>query len=209
MKLIIFGATGSVGKQLVIQALSLDHSVTAFIRGGKGPLKDFDHENLRYFEGDVLDSESVFNAVQGHDAVFCVIGAGKKGNLRAPGTRNIIDAMEVHGIKRLICQSTLGAGESWNNLNFFWKYIMFGWLLREAYRDHLLQEEYVIDSNLDWTLVRPGALTDGPVTGKFKHGFPASNRSITLKISRSDTAFFLLQQLESDEYIRKTPALSY
>lgn len=209
MKLIIFGATGSVGKQLVIQALSLDHSVTAFIRGDKGTLKDFNHKNIRYIKGDVLDPDSVFQAVKGHDAVFCVIGAGKKGNVRAPGTRNIIQAMEVHGIKRLICQSTLGAGESRKNLNFFWKYIMFGWLLKDAYNDHLLQEEYVMNSNLDWTLVRPGALTDGPVTGSFKHGFPAWDRSIALKISKADTAFFLLQQLESDEYIRKTPALSY
>lgn len=209
MKLIIFGATGSVGKQLVIQALSLDHTVTAFIRGDKGPLKDFDHKNLRYIQGDVLDPDSVFQAVNGHDVVFCVIGAGKKGNVRAPGTRNIIHAMETHGIKRLICQSTLGTGESRQNLNFFWKYIMFGWLLKEAYQDHLLQEKYVMESNLDWTLVRPGALIDGPVTGSFKHGFPASDRSITLKISRADVAFFLLRQLEFEEYIRKTPALSY
>lgn len=208
MKIIIFGATGTVGKQLVLQALGLDHQVTAFVRGGKGPLAEFEHDHLQFIEGDVLNLQSVRQAIKGHEAVFCVLGAGKKGRVRGPGTRNIIDAMEFHGIKRFICQSTLGAGDSRANLNFIWKYIMFGWLLKEAYKDHQIQEEHVMNSNLDWTLVRPGALTDGPVTGNFKHGFPPSEKT-QLKISRADTAMFLLQQLESDQYLKKTPALSY
>lgn len=208
MKILVFGATGTVGKQVVIQALRLDHEVAAFVRGDKGSLEELNSSNLRILQGNVLDPDSVKQAVKGQDAVICVLGAGRKGGVRAPGTRHIIAAMESLGVKRLICQSTLGAGDSRANLNFIWKYIMFGWLLKEAYKDHQLQEEYVKRSNLDWTLIRPGAFTDGPATGKFKHGFPPTEKS-KLKISRADVAMFLLMQLESDEYLRKTPALSY
>jgi putative NADH-flavin reductase len=208
MKLIIFGATGTVGKQLVLQALALDHEVTAFVRD-KTKLQDIEHPDLSIYEGDVLNSTSVEKAMPGHNAVICALGAGRKGGVRAPGTLNIIRAMEKAGVKRFICQSTLGAGESWRNLNFFWKYIMFGWFLKKAYQDHELQEEYVKNSNLDWTLVRPGAFTDGKATGNYRHGFPPDDKSTKLKISRADIAMFILMQLNSHEYLRKAASLSY
>lgn len=208
MKLIIFGATGSVGKPLVLQALGLGHQVTAFARN-KNALAEIDHENLYVYEGNVFDPPSVEAAVKGHEAVICVLGAGRKGVVRSRGTRNIILAMEKWGIKRLICQSTLGAGDSRANLNFFWKRIMFGWLLKAAYLDHEEQEKYVKNSGLDWTLVRPAAFIDGPVTGNFKHGFSPYDKSIRLKISRADVAMFLLMQLNTHEYLRKAPGLSY
>ena len=208
MKLIIFGATGTIGKPLILQALTLEHAVTAFVRE-KNKLQDIAHPLLTVYEGDVLNSSSVEKAVQGHDAVICVLGAGRKGVVRAEGTRNIIRAMEKAGIKRFICQSTLGAGDSQANLNFFWKRIMFGWLLKEAFKDHELQEQYIRQSKLDWIIVRPGAFTDGKATGNFRHGFAPHDRSIKLKISRADVAMFLLMQLDSDDYLRKTPGLSY
>ncbi len=208
MKLIIFGATGSVGKQLVLQALGMGHQVTAFVRNSTS-LADIDHKNLHIIEGNVLEPSAVEEAIKGHEVVFCVLGAGRKGVVRSYGTRHIIQAMEKLGVKRFICQSTLGAGDSRANLNFFWKRIMFGWLLRAAYLDHEQQEKYVKASKLDWTIVRPAAFTDGPVTGKFKHGFSPQDKSITMKISRADVAMFLLMQLDSMEYLRKTPGLSY
>lgn len=208
MKLIIYGATGSIGKQLVLQALSLGHSVTAFVRN-KANLKEITHANLHVFEGDVLNSDAVEKAMVGHDAVLCALGAGRKGKVRAEGTRNITKAMETLGIKRFICQTTLGVGDSRANLNFFWKYIMFGWFLKEAYKDHQLQEKYIKDSTLDWTIVRPAAFTDGKATGNYRHGFSASDTTLKLKISRADVAMFMLTQLSTNEYVRKTPGLSY
>jgi hypothetical protein len=89
--------------------------------------------------------------------------------------------MRLHGIKRLICQSSLGVGDSRGSLNFFWKYIMFGLLLRPAYADHELQEQYVKTSNLDWTIVRPAAFTDGEHSGKYLHGFAINEEKLTLK----------------------------
>jgi len=147
--------------------------------------------------------------MSGHNAVICVLGAGRKGRVRAEGTRTILAAMEATGVHRLICQTTLGAGESRGNLNFFWKHIMFGWLLKEAIKDHQLQETYVQNSNVDWTLVRPGAFTNGNPTGRYQHGFDSRYRSLRLKISCADLAAFMLAQLESEQYRRKATGISY
>ncbi|MGS2739754.1 NAD(P)-dependent oxidoreductase [Sinomicrobium sp. M5D2P17] len=208
MKIVIFGSTGNIGKPLVLEALTLGYIVTAFTRDKKN-LEDIRHRNLSVFEGDILDKEAVRKAVKDHDAVLCVIGSGRKGTVRSQGTRNIIEGMRNEGIKRLICQSTLGAGDSRDNLNFFWKHIMFGWYLKGAYKDHELQEKYVMESNLDWTLVRPGAFINGQATGDFRHGFAPNDRTVTLKISKADVAMFLLMQLNTDQYLKKTPGLSY
>lgn len=209
MKLLIFGSTGSIGRPLVEQALEQGHTVTAFARN---PAKlDIQHTNLKVVQGDVMDLASVEQAVQGQDAVLCVLGSGgqRKGTIRSKGTRQIIQAMEKAGVRRLICQTTLGAGESWGNLNFFWKYIMFGAFLREVFADHERQENYVTQSHLDWTIVRPGAFVDGKRTGQYRHGFPSTDKTTELKIARADVADFLLKQLANDSYLYKTPSVSY
>jgi putative NADH-flavin reductase len=207
MRLIIFGSTGSVGRLLVEQALQDNHLVTAFLRD---PAKlTITHSNLNVIRGDVLNYQSVEKAMKDQDVVLCTLGAGSKGNVRAEGTRNIIQAMEYNGVKRLICQSTLGAGNSRGNLNFFWKHIMFGMLLKQAYKDHELQENYVTQSKLDWTIVRPAAFTNGRRTGNYHHGFPPHEKGLTLKISRADVADFILKQVTQNTYLRKTPGQSY
>ena len=209
MKLVIFGATGTIGRQVVTQALEQGHQVTAFSRH---PEKlNLQQENLQLFAGDVMDMATVERAIKNQDAVVCVLGSGKKlfGKVRSEGTRNIIQAMEKTGVRRLICQSTLGAGESWNNLDFYWKYVMFGFVLRKVFADHLIQEKLVEQSQLDWTIIRPGAFTDGDRTGNYRHGFPTDDRAITLTISAADVADFILQQLTNSLYIGKRPGLSY
>jgi len=207
MKLLIFGSTGSVGRQLVKQALEHGHTVTAFARD---PSKlGVKHDNLKVVQGDVMDCPSVEKAVQGQDVVLCSLGAGAKGTVRSEGTRNIIRAMEKAGVRRFVCQSTLGVGDSWGNLNFLWKYIMFRGLLRQAYADHVSQEDFVKQSDLDWTIVRPAAFTDGNRTGEYRHGFPGTDKTTKLKISRPDVADFMLKQLTDDTYLHKTPGLSY
>ncbi|WP_317106512.1 SDR family oxidoreductase [Chroococcidiopsis sp. SAG 2025] len=209
MKLLIFGSTGSIGRQLVQHALEQGHTVTAFARD---PAKlDIQHANLKLVQGDVMDLASVEKAVRGQDAVLCVLGSGGKrtGTIRSEGTRQIIRAMEKGGVRRFVCQTTLGARDSWGNLNFFWKYIMFGIFLRDVFADRQKQENYVKQSHLDWTIVRPGAFVDGDRTSNYRHGFPATDRTSKLKISRADVADFMLKQLVDDLYLHKTPALSY
>ena len=209
MKLVIFGATGTVGEKVVEQALEQGHLVTAFART---PAKlNIQHPNLTLFQGDVMNLSSVEQAIQGQDAVVCVLGSGKSltSTVRSEGTKQIIQAMEQAGVRRLVCQSTLGAGDSWGNLDFYWKYVMFGFILRKVFADHQRQERYVKQSNLDWTIIRPSAFVDGPRTGEYRHGFPGDDKTSTLKIARADVADFLLKQLTTDTYLGKTPGLSY
>jgi len=207
MKVLIFGATGTVGRKLVKQALEVGHTVTAFARD---PSKlEIKHPSLEIIEGDVMDSALVDRVVAGHDAVLVALGAGAKGQVRSTGTRNIIQAMQRTGVRRLVCLSTLGVGDSRVHLNFYWKYIMFGMLLRTAFADHVSQEEHVIRSGLDWTIVRPAAYTDGERTGNYRHGFPATAKALKLKISRADVADFVLTQLTDNSYVHMTPGVSY
>lgn len=207
MKVAVFGSTGSVGRLIVEKALEQGHTVTAFARD---PARlGIEHPQLRIVQGDALDPAAAETAVRGQDAVLCALGAGAKGGIRAEGTRNIVRAMEKTGVRRLVCQSSLGVGDSRQNLTFFWKHIMFGLLLRAAYADHVSQEEHVMRSRLDWTIVRPGAFTDGPRTGRYRHGFAPHDKAIAHKVSRADVADFMLKQLTDSTYVHKTPALSY
>lgn len=207
MKVVVFGATGTTGREVVAQALDLGHSVKAFVRN---PAKvESRHAKLTLFQGDVLNPEDVAKAVQGQDAVLCSLGAGLNGRVRSEGTQNIIHAMQNTKIRRLICQSTLGVGDSRSNLNAYWKYLMFGLLLRRAYADHVRQEAFIKQSCLDWTIVRPGALKDGERTGNYRHGFSATDKTITLDISAADVAEFMLRQLTDNTYLCATPGLSH
>ncbi|MVU80238.1 NAD(P)H-binding protein [Nocardia sp. ET3-3] len=206
MKVAIFGATGTVGRHVVARALAAGHQVTALTRDPANIAAP--HERLRVEVGDVMDPAAVERTVAGQDAVIVVLGAGRKGVVRAEGTRLVIEAMDRTGVKRLICQSSLGVGDSRGNLNFVWKYVMFGMLLRQAYADHVQQEQYVVASDLDWTIVRPSAFTDGPATGTYRRGFPATETALSLKISRADLANFLVDQLTDTTYLQRTPGIS-
>ena len=209
MKLVIFGATGTVGCQVVQQALEQGHTVKAFVRNLTK--LNTQHSNLSFAQGDVMDASAVEQAIQGQDAVICVLGSGNKlkSTIRSEGTQQIIRAMEKVGVRRLICQSTLGTGDSWSNLDFYWMYVMFGFILRQVFADHERQEALVRNSNLDWTIIRPSAFTDGPRTGRYRHSFPSTDRNITLQISRADVADFILKQLSDQSSLHQAPSLSY
>ncbi len=207
MNVLVVGATGTVGSLAVRQMLEAGHTVTAFAR--KPEALGMEDPNLRLASGDVLDPEQVTTVMAGHDVVVVTLGsASLSSTIRSEGTLNVIRAMHATGVKRLICQSTLGARDSWSNLNFFWKRIMFGGLLRVVFRDHELQERLVEASGLDWTIVRPGAFTNGPATGDFREDFPPSERGLRLKIARQDIADFLTRQLVETQYLGRAVAIS-
>lgn len=208
MKVIVFGATGTIGKLAVQQMLEDGHEVTAFARS---PQKlEITAPNLRLIAGDALSQEAVSQAIKGHEAVVITLGSGmsRKSQIRSQGTMNIIQSMHEQKVDRLICQSTLGAHESWTNLNFFWKRIMFGLLLRPIFLDHELQENLVRASGLNWTIVRPGAFSDGPATGEYKENFKPGFRNLTLKIARADVAKFLSKQLTDFRYLHAAVGIS-
>ncbi len=200
MKVIVFGATGTIGKLTVERLLDAGHHVTAFARSpGSLPLK---HDRLTRVAGDAMQAAPVARAIQGHDAVVVTLGSGlsRKSLIRSQGTANVIRGMQKHGVRRLICQSTLGARESWDNLNFFWKRIMFGALLKPVFLDHELQERLVEVSGLEWTIVRPGAFTDKALCMNYKEDVAPDARNLLLKIARADVAAFLVRQLSDRRY---------
>lgn len=209
MKLLVVGSTGGTGRELVKQALAQGHEVTAYART-PARLDDLTHPGLQVVRGDVLDSAAVERAVAGQDAVLCAIGTGAgRSTLREDGTGNIVRAMEKAGVRRLICQSSMGVGDSRANLGFLTKYVIVPIFLRHAFADHERQEAVVKQSALDWTIVRPPHLNNGPRTGTYRHGFATTETGIQGKISRADVADFMLKQLADTTYLHQTPGLSY
>lgn len=206
MKIVVLGGTGNIGRLVVDQALAEGHEVTVVTRDATSLTRT--DPRLHVEQGNVFDARALLPVVAGHDAVIVTLGGGSKGGIRSPGTAAVIEAMRQTGVRRLVVQSTLGAGDSADQLTFFWKYLMFGALLRRAYADHQEQERITQASDLDWTIVRPAAFVDGPRTGDHLVGFAADTRT-TLKIARADVADFLLRQLTDDRWVRRTPGIAY
>jgi len=208
MKVLVVGATGQIGRLVVSAALEAHHQVVAFSRNPQSI--GINNPALQYHAGDILEEDDVSEAIRRCDAVIVTIGSGmkRKTMVRSVGTKNIVDAMQQQGVKRLICQSTLGAQESWSNLNFFWKRIMFGAVIRPVFQDHERQEKIVQSSDLDWTIVRPSAFKDKPGAGEYLVDIDPSIKNLKLTIAKSEVAEFLVSQLESPSYIQKAVGIS-
>lgn len=159
---------------------------------------------------DVTDVDSLVKAVEGVDAVISAVGtklSRKPTTMLSDGTRNLISAMKRAGIRRLVCITGIGAGDSKGHGGFLYDYVIQPLLLNEIYKDKTRQEEVVRQSGLDWTLVRPATLTNGPKREKYRvltdlKGVTAS------KISRADVAHYILANL-SDRTIGHTVVISY
>ncbi len=125
------------------------------------------------------------------------------------GTKNIVRAMEKLGVKRFVCESSLGIGDSKGQLGFLYNYLLIPVLLRNIFADKEVQERIIQESKLDWVIARPAVLSNGPRTGVYRSGFDATDKSIQTKISRADVADFMLAQLAGDADLNKTPGVSY
>jgi len=207
-RIIVFGATGGTGKEVVNQGLKNGHKVTAFVRKPE-KLKITD-KNLTIVKGDVLNPQDVTSAINNQDVVFCNLGrpASDKSTLRTKGTANIINAMYANNVSRLICQTSLGYGDSTAVLPWHMKYLIVPFILKNAFKDHASQEAKIEASQLDWTIVRPGNMTNGIKTGNYKHGFPPTEK-IKLKVSRADVAEFMLKQMDNKSYRNCKVGISY
>lgn len=209
MNLLIFGASGKTGHELVKQALAKGHHVTAFVRT---PSKlTVVHVNLKVFEGDVTNYQLVEEAVKGHDAVFSTLGAAnpfKYDQSVVDGLSNIVKAMEVTDVRRLIYMSAINVKDSRKNAGLLIR-VMGTTLLRTETAGHEAREKIIRQTGLDWTLVRSAGLSDGKHTGNYRHGEDVSAKGIAAGISRADVADFLLRQLTDLSYLRKTPMVMY
>lgn len=207
MKFVVLGASGSVGRHVVEQGLGQGHQITAVTRN-QATIKQ-QHPLLTVVEQDLFDVDRLTPVIAAQDAVIVTLGAGSRGGVRGAGTASVVAAMHRTGVRRLIVQSTLGAGDSRPTLNLTWRYLMFGLLLRNAYADHHEQEQVTRQSGLDWTITRPGAFMEGPRTGEYRRGFAPMRERKVPKISRADVADFLLEQLTETRWIGKAPAQAY
>lgn len=210
MKILIIGATGGTGKAIVKHALDQGHAVTAFVRN---PAKmTITHEELVVVKGNVLDYDSVDHAVQGHHAVISALGHKHfflKNTILSDGTKNIIRAMEKHKVKRLIFESSLGVGDSRGKLGLYYTLFVIPFIIFFYYKDKELAERYIMESSLDWTIVRPGQLTNGKKRGVYREGLNVGNWFSSVSISRADVADFMLKQLTDNSYLKKTPGVAY
>lgn len=203
MKIALFGATGGTGRQVLSQGLAKGYAFRALARQ---PERLEALEGLEVVSGDVRDQAAVERCLSGTDAVICALGShGAAEPVEAEGTKRIIAGMQRLGIKRLIAVTSMGVGDSRDQVAAFFRVIM-QLTLKKIMAAKEVQEQLIRDSGLDWTIVRPGGLTDGPATGAYRSG---TDRSIkATRVSRADVADFALQQLTDDRYHRQTPAIS-
>ncbi|MGH2924055.1 MAG: NAD(P)-dependent oxidoreductase [Solirubrobacterales bacterium] len=203
MVLTVFGATGPSGRLIVERALEQEHSVRAFARN---PARlDLEHPRLEVAAGVVLDQDAVDAAIGGSKAVISCLGIrrGSSKTIVTDGTRRILAGMQTHDVRRFIGLSAYGAGETRNGS----PYSRLTWLLlRPNLEDKERYEDLVRATDLDWTLVRPARLTDGPETGRYRAGTDLRMK-LTSKISRADLAAFIVDQLRDPTWVRGAPSI--
>ena len=207
MNVLVFGPTGPLGRCLTDRLLSAGHQVTAFVRT---PGRLSPRPGLREVTGDVLQARDVAAAVPGHDAVISALGQSRPapaGQDLHPGVPGIIGAMKAAGISRLIWISSHGVGDSRGRSGFAFERIFVPLRLRDEFADKERQEALVAASDLDWTIVRPARLTNGPATGRIR-AQPRLKISIRNSVSRADIAEFVLDELEHGHHLLTAPTVA-
>lgn len=204
MEFAVFGATGGTGTQFVAQATGAGHQLRALTRS---PEKLSGRNAVVSVKGNVLDPESVVRTVKGTDAIVCILGRTKNNpaDVVSRGTAHILDAAQQHDVRRLVVTTSIGLGASVTNLPWYGR-VANATVLQDLMADKARQEELVMRSRLDWTIVRPGGLTDGPCTGDYVHGTDVVAKAAP--IARADVADFLLRVLERDLYVREAPLVT-
>ncbi|HEX9689063.1 MAG TPA: SDR family oxidoreductase [Thermoanaerobaculia bacterium] len=209
-RVLILGATGGTGRQLVAQALERGYAVTALVRD---PSRlQASHPQLTVVRGDVLDQGSVEAAMGGQEAVLSALGHKRffsPTRILSEGTRNILRAMETHGVPRFVCETSLGIGDSAGRMGLYYTLFTIPVILPFYYWDKTRQERLIEKSNVEWVIVRPGVLTNGEKRGRYRHGRDVGSFLWTVRISRADVADFMLNQLASDASVRSAPGVCW
>jgi len=207
MKVLVLGATGATGREVVRAALALKLDVTAFVRTpARFAISD---PKLKIAEGDVGDYAAVSRAVAGQDAIISTLGVGKplkSDPVVIDGIRNLLRAMGEHSVRRLIYLSFIGVSESRADAGLIVRYIA-RLPLRHEIADHEIKEDLIRRSSVDWTIVRAPKLSNGPATGRYRVGDTIRAQSLFPIISRADLASFLVEQLSDSAWIRKAPRI--
>ncbi len=206
MKVLIVGGTRGVGREVVLAAHAAGHELTLLARNAERI--SLPVTGVRVVAGDAGDAADIERAVAGQQAVVWTVGVGptrRPVDLFSRGTQFLLAAMTKHGVRRLVCVTGVGAGDSRGHGGFLYDRILQPLFMKTVYEDKDRQEAQLRASDADWTIVRPGTLTNGPATGLTR--VLTNLEGVTAgKISRADVAGFIVEQLASDEY-RKTAVL--
>jgi putative NADH-flavin reductase len=203
MKLLVFGASGKTGREVVRQALARGYAVTAFVRQtSRLPIA---HANLRLVAGEISNPEAIARVVAGQTAVISTLGVGQPmthDQAVIEGVRAIARAAEQASVERLLYLSFIGVHDSRDAAGFVLRQLATT-LLRHEVADHEVKEAAIIASFVDWTIVRPPKLTNGRLTAAYRVGEDIRARSPLPMMSRADVADFMLRQLNDAAFIRK------
>ncbi|CAF0770573.1 unnamed protein product [Didymodactylos carnosus] len=209
MKISIFGSTGPTGRELVNQALEKGYKVSTLVRN---PL-DIVHANLTVIKGNIFDIEAVKNVIENSDAVISVLGftpqlfREKSTDIYSKIASLLVKAMTELNLKKLMFCTSAGVENDPNEI-WFYKHILKPLLLQKVYDDMQLAEKIITESSLDWILVRPARMTNGSLTTQFRVSERFRSPGGTA-ISRADTAFFMLNQVTDNQWVHRTPTLTY
>lgn len=207
MRVLVLGATGGTGRLIVREAIAAGHEVVALVRD-KTRVGNLSGATLA--EGDARDGASLAAALVGCGGAISSLGTKmspfKKVTLLSTATDALVKVMEKQGVRRLVCITGLGAGDSRGHGGFVFDRLILPLLLRHVYADKDRQEAAVRRSNLDWTLVRPVVLSDKPATGQVRalvdlaevHGG---------SIPRGDVARFVVAELTDRRWTRQAPLI--
>ena len=210
MKLLIVGATGGTGRAAVKEAKAVGHTVTVFVRDPK-KLSEAETRDVRVVTGSLPDDEALLTeAMRGQQAVISTLGRGqsfKANDLMQRSVPPLLRAMTQARVKRLVFTSAFGLGDTWQDAPFAPR-IFIKTLLRGIYADKRVGESLIRQSQLDWTLVHPTGLSDGPRTGTWRSGEHLALSGMP-RISRADAAAFLVSQVNDTSYLHKTVLVSY
>lgn len=208
-KILVLGATGPTGRHIVTQAVQRGYDVTALVRS---PEKAADMQDVRLVVSDARDETALRQAVKGRDAVISALGtpASPAGEVTflSTATRALFSAMKAEQVSRFVALTGIGAGDSAGHGGFLFDKLIFPLLLRKVYADKNRQETIIRDSGLDWTIVRPSILNNKP-------GGIAIRTLTDLTdfhggtIAREDVARFVVDQITSDTWLRKSPLITW
>jgi len=207
-KILVFGATGALGQQILQQGLAAGANMTAFVRDPRR--LTLTHENLSVIAGDATyDRETVSAAICGQDAVISALGNGM--SLRTDGLMQrcmlaIRLGMQKTNVKRLILTSAFGVGESVNDAPAFMR-VVYRLLMKQVFEDKAASEDQLRRTELDWTIVYPVKLTNGPKTESYRVGEKMALNGFAT-ISRADVADFILKQLADRSFVRKAAVVT-
>jgi uncharacterized protein YbjT (DUF2867 family) len=208
---LVIGASGGIGLEVVKRALAEGHRVRALAR--RAMSIDIHHAELQKIAGDALDRAVVSAALPGAEAVLQTLGAPKDlattlwgTQLFSAATRILIDAMREQEVRRLLAVTGLGAGDSRGHGGPLYNMIAFPLVLKRIYDDKDVQERMIRASGLDWTIVRPGLLRSGRATGRVRVLTEPKDWTMG-SVTRADVAAFLVREAFERRFVGQTPLL--